>query len=259
MLTIGQLASYTGVTVRTVRHYHQVGLLPEPERDASGYRRYGATAVVALLKIRTLADAGVPLSEIDGLLHAGPDAFATAIQRIDDRLADEIARRQTSREQIARLAAGDVAALPPEVVAYLHRLREIGASERILEGERDGWIIMAARWPDQVAGWIPSKLQQLEDPRLVRLYRLLSEMLDIDDVGDERIEEAADIMAALAEEASAAGYTTEDDDTSLDLLDALADESDPRAERMRELLRERGWDGWIRHRRVPPRRRPGAA
>ena len=35
MLTIGQLASYAGVTVRTVRHYHQIGLLAEPERDHS--------------------------------------------------------------------------------------------------------------------------------------------------------------------------------------------------------------------------------
>ena len=49
MLTIGQLAAYAGVTVRAVRHYHQIGLLPEPERDASGYRRYGPTAVVSLI------------------------------------------------------------------------------------------------------------------------------------------------------------------------------------------------------------------
>ena len=56
MLTIiSQLAAYAGVTVRAVRHYHQIGLLPEPERDASGYRRYGASAVVTLIKIRALA------------------------------------------------------------------------------------------------------------------------------------------------------------------------------------------------------------
>ncbi|MEO3796883.1 MerR family transcriptional regulator [Nonomuraea sp. B10E15] len=35
MLTIGELASYAGVTVRAVRHYHAKGLLPEPERDRS--------------------------------------------------------------------------------------------------------------------------------------------------------------------------------------------------------------------------------
>ena len=55
MLTIGQLASYAGVTIRAVRHYHHIGLLPEPERDASGYRTYDAAAVVRLIRIRTLA------------------------------------------------------------------------------------------------------------------------------------------------------------------------------------------------------------
>src|ERR1700722_18631026 len=77
MLTIGQLAAYAGVTARAVRHYHQIGLLPEPERDASGYRRYGATAVVSLIKIRILASAGVPLSQIGKLLQADGPAFAT--------------------------------------------------------------------------------------------------------------------------------------------------------------------------------------
>ena len=61
MLTIGQLAAYAGVTVRAVRHYHAKGLLPEPIRDPSGYRRYDAAAVVELIRIKTLAEAGVPL------------------------------------------------------------------------------------------------------------------------------------------------------------------------------------------------------
>ena len=80
MLTIGQLAAYVGVTVRAVRHYHQVGLLPEPERDASGYRTYGALAVVELTKIRTLADAGVPLSQVRELLEADEETFAEAVR-----------------------------------------------------------------------------------------------------------------------------------------------------------------------------------
>ena len=75
MLTIGQLASYAGVTVRAVRHYHAKGLLPEPERDHSGYRRYDAHAVVELIKIRTLADAGVPLARVRELLDADEEEF----------------------------------------------------------------------------------------------------------------------------------------------------------------------------------------
>ena len=198
MLTIGQLAAYAGVTARAVRHYHQIGLLPEPERDASGYRRYGATAVVSLIKIRTLAHAGVPLSQIGQMLEAGAPAFAEAVQTIDSHLRDEIERLETSRKQIAQLAAGDSLALPPEVTSYLGRLREIGASERVVAAERDAWILVAARWPESIREVMPEKHAQLDDPRLVRLYRLGSELLETD---GRRLASAgtADIMAGLLE------------------------------------------------------------
>jgi DNA-binding transcriptional MerR regulator len=258
MLTIGQIAAYAGVTVRAVRHYHQIGLLPEPERDASGYRRYGATAAVSLIKIRTLANAGVPLSQIRQMLGAGASTFAEAIQRIDSHLREEIERLETSRKQIAQLAAGDGLALPPEVVSYLDRLREIGASERMVEAERDGWILVAARWPDHIREIMPAKLAQLDDPQLVRLYRVLSEIFGSDAGDDTRLEEAADIMADLAEQAYASGEIdlgeVAYDDLQFDLLDALAVESDPRAERLQDLMRERGWSGWTRMERLaePP-------
>jgi DNA-binding transcriptional MerR regulator len=254
MLTISELAAYAGVTVRAVRHYHQIGLLPEPERDTSGYRRYGATAVVSLIKIRTLAEAGVPLSQIGPLLLADAAAFADAIQRIDNRIADEIQRLETSRKQIAQLVSGDSAALPPSVLAYLDRLREIGASERMVQAERDGWILMAARWPESVVEWMPSKFAQLEDPRIVRLYRILSEGLEGEGVNDQLLTEAADIMAALSEEAEASGDMIPAEQTQdslpFDLLDALAVESDPRAQRMLEKMRERGWASWTRQERL---------
>jgi DNA-binding transcriptional MerR regulator len=259
MLTIGQLAAYAGVTVRAVRHYHQIGLLPEPQRDVSGYRSYGATAVVSLIKIRTLAAAGVPLSQIGQMLEADASTFTETVQRIDSHLRDEIERLETSRKQIAQLAAGHALVLPSEVVYYLDRLREIGTSERMLEAERDGWILIAARWPDRIREWIPAKLAELENPQLVRLYRVLSEIGDSDTGNDDpRLAEAADIMAAMAEQAYAAGEITPDevahDDLPFDLLDALADETDPRAQRMRDLMRERGWTGWNRMERLaePP-------
>jgi DNA-binding transcriptional MerR regulator len=244
--------------VRAVRHYHQIGLLPEPERDASGYRRYGALAVVSLIKIRTLADAGVPLSQIRQMLEADASTFAEAVQRIDSHLRDEIERLETSRKQIAQLAAGDSLALPPEVVSYLDRLREIGVSERMVEGERDGWILVAARWPERIPEVMAAKFAQLDDPQLVRLYRVLSEIFDSDAGDDPRLEEAADIMAGLAEQAYASGEINlgeeAHDDLAFDLLDALAVESDPRAERLLDLMRERGWAGWNRLERLaePP-------
>jgi DNA-binding transcriptional MerR regulator len=258
MLTISQLAAYAGVTVRAVRHYHQIGLLPEPERDASGYRRYGARAVVSLIKIRTLASAGVPLSRIGQLLEADAPAFAEAVRRIDRQLRDEIERLEASREQIARLAAGDSLTLPPEVISYLERLREIGASERVVEAERDAWILVVARWPDRVREWMPGKLAELDDPRFARLYRLGSESLDSDPGDDSLLKEAADIMAGLLERAYVPGeidpVQEARDEVPFNLLDTLAVESDPRMRRMLELMRERGWDSWTRTR---PRRLAG--
>ncbi|MER6951885.1 MerR family transcriptional regulator [Nonomuraea sp. NPDC000554] len=249
MLTIGQLAAYAGVTVRAVRHYHQIGLLPEPERDASGYRRYGATAVVSLIKIRTLANAGVPLSQIGQMLEAEASTFTEAVQRIDSNLREEIERLEASRKQIAQLASGDSLALPPEVVAFLDRLREIGVSERVVEGERDGWILVAARWPDHIREVMPGKFAQLDDPRIVRLYRILSELLESGAGDDPRLEEAADILAGLAEQAYTSGKMTRHD-LAFDLIDALAAESNPLSERMLDLMHERGWSGWTRPERL---------
>jgi DNA-binding transcriptional MerR regulator len=250
MLTIGQLAAYAGVTVRAVRHYHQIGLLAEPERDASGYRRYGAPAVVSLIRIRTLAGAGVPLSQLGEMLDADTPAFAEGVRRIDRRLRDEIERLEATRKQIAQLAAGDRLVLPPEVISYLDRLRALGLSERMVQGERDGWILVAARWPDHLREIMAGKHAQLDDPQLVRLYRLLSELLD---GGDEsRLVEAADLLAELARQAyvpdeTGSGQAAPDDMLS-GLLDALAVESSPGAHRLLELLRERGWASWTRTR-----------
>src|SRR5580692_3394864 len=254
MLTIGQLAAYAGVTVRAVRHYHQIGLLPEPERDASGYRRYSARAVVSLIKIRTLANAGVPLSRIGQMLEADAPAFAEAVRRIDTQLRDEIERLETSRKQIAQLAAGDSLTLPPEVTSYLDRLREVGVSARMVEGERDGWILIVARWPDRIHDIVRMKFAELDNPQLVRLYQILSVLLESDPVDDSLAAEAADIMVSMLEQADAAGELNfvgvADDDPAFDLLDALAVETDPRSQRLVELMRERGWSGWNRPERL---------
>jgi DNA-binding transcriptional MerR regulator len=104
MLTIGQLAEYAGVTIKAVRHYHARGLLEEPPRDSSGYRRYSAEHAILLIKIKTLAEAGVPLARIKELLAADSDRFAAALAEIDRKLqerADELLR---TRERIAHSA-----------------------------------------------------------------------------------------------------------------------------------------------------------
>ncbi|WP_306360475.1 MerR family transcriptional regulator [Nocardia sp. CC227C] len=255
MLTIGELASYAGVTVRTVRHYHAVGLLPEPERDHSGYRRYDAGAVVELIRIRTLAEAGVPLARVRGLLRAEPAEFAAAIADIDRRLRAEIRKRQRYRARIARLAAGEEVALPPEVVEFLDRLRALGVDERIVRAERDGWIPLAARSPALVPVLLARKREHLTEPELVDFYLTLGRVLDRPD--DETLLTAlADRLAAYftrladAEGVEYVGGGIEQ--PLVDLIDSLAREAAAPVRRMTELLTERGWSGWTRLERVDP-------
>jgi DNA-binding transcriptional MerR regulator len=252
MLTISRLATYAGVTVRAVRHYHQIGLLPEPERDRSGYRTYDAGDVVRLIRIRTLADAGVPLARVQELLDAGPEEFARGVQQIDKDLRAEIRRLQGNRKRIARLAAGEHLALPQSVVDYLDRLRGLGVDERYIELERDSWIMIAAQVPDEIDAIIVKKHEELDDPETVRLYRLLGEAVDW--TADEpRIVELADLLERLMIRAVEAGEVGTDpfDDPFVDLLDTTAAESSPVAERLLEILEERGWSGWTRIERVP--------
>ncbi|MFI6663171.1 MerR family transcriptional regulator [Streptomyces sp. NPDC050523] len=252
MLTISQLAGYAGVTVRAVRHYHKIGLLPEPVRDRSGYRTYGAAAVVRLIRIRTLADAGVPLARVQELLDAGPQEFAGGIQEVDKELRAEIRRLQDTRKRLARLAAGEHLALPQSVVDYLDRLRGLGAEERYIELERDAWIMIAAQVPDLIDTVIAQKHEELNDPDMVKLYSLLSGALDWSP-DDPRIVEIADLLERLMMRAVKAGEVGDDgfDDQFVALMDSTMLQSAPGAERLLAILQERGWRGWTRIEQVP--------
>lgn len=255
MLTIGQLAAYAGVTVRAVRHYHSKGLLAEPERDQSGYRRYDAAAVVELIRIRTLADAGVPLSKVQKLLTADEEEFDATIEEIDRRLGAEIRERQRNRERVAQLAAGDRLALPPEAVDYLDRLRELNVPERAIEMERDAWILVAAQIPDQMPALMALKRGQIEDPTVTAMYLDLVKAADWDP-DDPRLPAVADRLVAMFEDAEHGSEEQAADFALADELVALLDEvfvdAVPIARRLLHLLEERGWKGWTRLERISP-------
>lgn len=254
MLTISQLASYAGVTVRAVRHYHHIGLMPEPARDGSGYRTYGAVDVVRLIRVRTLAEAGVPLARVQQMLDATPAEFGEAIARIDAELRARIRELQEHRRRIARLADGDSLALPTEVVDYLDKLRASGASDAMVRGERDGWILVAARWPEKIPQLMVDKMAQLDDPRTVQLYRLIDELVEAG-IDEDRLNTVADLIAEMAEQSAERGELgrqSEDmsDDAFIALMDAYAADAHPIVERLQELLAERGWAGWSRMERA---------
>ncbi|MDN3482326.1 MerR family transcriptional regulator [Arthrobacter sp. APC 3897] len=67
-----ELAELAHTTVNTVRHYHRLGLLEEPDRRYNGYKQYGARHLVSLLRIRRLAALGVPLAQMQELGAGAP-------------------------------------------------------------------------------------------------------------------------------------------------------------------------------------------
>jgi DNA-binding transcriptional MerR regulator len=250
MLTIGQLADYVGVTVRAIRHYHQRGLLPEPERDASGYRRYDAAAVIDLIRIKALADGGVPLARIEEVLGAGPEEFSCAVAQIDKALARRIRELQEQRRRIAQLAAGDRLYVPAEIADLFDRIRGLGISPRAMQIERDGWILLAARYPGQARRWARDKLAGLADPEFQRLYRAYYETFGFD-AADPRLEELADTLVDFAErhreelerhhvdlEQVPAGWPV-DDPVAMALLLSRTADMPPAWERLDQLCREK--------------------
>lgn len=170
MITIGQLAAYAGVTMKAIRHYHQRGLLAAPPRDSSGYRRYSAEHAIDLVKIKTLAEAGVPLGRIKELLAARPRRFAAAIDEIDRNLEQRAEELRRTRERLAQLRAGDRLFVPAEVAEFLDRLHELGVSQRLVQMERDSWILGQAVSPKEAAVWIADKRDAIEDPEFRAIY-----------------------------------------------------------------------------------------
>lgn len=106
-MRVKELAELAGVTVRTIRYYHQVGALPEPSRQSNGYRDYTADHLVALLRISQLTSSGLSLAQA-GAAVAGSDSSFTeeALDDVDRALEAKIAALTEQRERLARARSG---------------------------------------------------------------------------------------------------------------------------------------------------------
>ncbi|MFB6834510.1 MerR family transcriptional regulator [Streptomyces hydrogenans] len=190
MITIGQLAGYVGVSIKTIRLYHDKGLLPEPDRDASGYRRYGADDVIDLIKIRTLAQAGVPLARIRDLKSATDEEFRHALHGIDEELTARIRDLRAAQQRLRRLAAGQLASVPAEVAAHLEHLADWGFTPRWVDLQRDLWILVFATHPDHAGALFRDQSESLANPALRQLFLDYDRAHDLD-ARDPRIDELA--------------------------------------------------------------------
>ncbi len=104
--TVGELAKLTGLTVRTLHHYDEIGLCRPSERSAAGYRLYDEEDVLRLHQIVVLRQLGLPLDEISRALDEAPDRAA-------------LLRRHRTALALQR---GKLDAMLAAVDAALHRL-----------------------------------------------------------------------------------------------------------------------------------------
>lgn len=146
-MRIGELADLVGVSTRTIRHYHHVGVLPEPARAGNGYREYGLADAVHLVRARRLTDLGLSLSEVADVLSGDrnrelDEILAEIEADLTRREADFRAQRERVTALRARLTgAGSVpdAISDPGLVSYLAAVRSAGAAGPAVD--RDGELL----------------------------------------------------------------------------------------------------------------------
>ncbi|UKY51935.1 MerR family transcriptional regulator [Streptomyces inhibens] len=167
LLSIGQFARLARLSVKQLRHYADLGLLPPARVDpGTGYRSCRADQARDALSIGLLRSLDVPLAAIGEVLR-GPDA-ARVLAEVRDRLDDELARR---RQTLAALEQVLAKGLPSAEVTLRHE-----------EPQRVAVLRDTARSPQDIGrvtgGCVAGLLPLLEHDRAVRLTGLFPVELD---------------------------------------------------------------------------------
>jgi len=127
-MSIGALAWRTGMSVKTIRYYSEIGLVPESRRTRAGYRRYDAEALVRLELVRTLRELGLDIATIRAVLDRRadlPEVAAAHVEAIDAQV-----RMLRLRRAVLRRLADIGSKLTDQEVERMHRLAHASADER---------------------------------------------------------------------------------------------------------------------------------
>lgn len=106
-LSIGKLSKRSGVNIETIRYYEKIGVMPAPDRSASGYRVYGADHLKRLSFVRRSRQLGFSLDEIRGLLRLvdGHACACAEVQALTLNHVDEIRRKIADLKRLERVMA----------------------------------------------------------------------------------------------------------------------------------------------------------
>ncbi|OEU85394.1 MerR family transcriptional regulator [Streptomyces abyssalis] len=201
-MRIGELAALVGVSTRTVRHYHRLGLLPEPVRRPNGYREYRMRDAVVLARVRRLAELGLSLDEIREVLAEDHDR---ELREVLLELDADLARQQETigerRERLASLLADPElhpdSAVSPDMAAVLRELPAGGS--KFAEADREMLTFVCALAGPEDREHLLELLRPLTEPEAVArgqaLYERMDELADASP-GDPRIGPLASDLAA---------------------------------------------------------------
>ena len=125
-----EIAELAGTSLRAVRHYHEVGLLDEPERRPNGYKQYGVAHLTRLLRIKRLVGLGFSLPQIRAM-GEDDDHPEQALRSLDAEIAATIERLQGVRDELDLLLRHSAYTdLPPEFAPAIRA--KLPESERSL-------------------------------------------------------------------------------------------------------------------------------
>ncbi|TDD71738.1 MerR family transcriptional regulator [Jiangella aurantiaca] len=126
-LSIGDLARRTGLPVKTIRYYADIGLVPPTDRSPAGYRRYDAVAVARLDLVRTLRELGIDLATVRQVLDRSLSLadMATAHAAALDAQIRLLRTRRSVLRAVAALGIDD-----HEELDLMNRLAHLSAAER---------------------------------------------------------------------------------------------------------------------------------
>ncbi|WP_327670176.1 MULTISPECIES: MerR family transcriptional regulator [unclassified Streptomyces] len=256
-MRIGELARIVGVTTRAIRHYHHLGLLPEPERLANGYREYGLRHAIELARIRRLTELGLGLPEVRDVLaeDAGRDLVEVLAELDADLARQEAAIHERRTRLRALLSAAERGRLPaegplsPELTAFLGGLGPVGEESPMAAKDREVLALIDTTAPPEVREQLMAELVPVFDDPATReatldVYARLDALTDADP-DDPRVAEAARaLLAFLPKELPSAPPPGVPDGHGARVLELfLADFTPAQAEVIRLALRMAAGDG----------------
>jgi len=202
-LRSSELAALAGVTVRALRHYHQLGILAEPERSANGYREYDIQALVRVLRIKRLATLGFSLHALPDLLDGDEEDHDSLLERLDRELEEQIGRLTAQRAVIAQLRRdGSAPDLPPELARYAAAFVASAQSQRLARFDREQAILVAHLVGEEQLPRVAQLYDRLAQPDRLSVYAGLNarfDALDQDTTDDVIAGLVQDVVTAIRE------------------------------------------------------------